>query len=135
MRTDEKGISLRVHSLTGTAGTATVATGQLGAAVWLRDSDHVVFAATVNGVSKAFLVNVVAPPATLTEGIGLPSDPSVSVADLANPVPSPDGHQIAFISGNQIWIMNADGTRPAALTRFDPDLFPYSCRNPMWTRS
>jgi len=136
MLVDTKGTSLRVHSLTGSASTTTVATGAVGPAVWVRDSDHVVFAATVQTssgpISKAFLVNVVAPPATLTAGLSLPTDPAVEVS---NPVPSPDGHQIAFISGNQIWIMNADGTRPAPLTRFDPDSFPYSCRIPIWTRS
>ena len=125
-----------MRSLTGGASTTTVATGAIGPAVWVRDSDHVVFAATLQTssgpITKAFLVNVVAPPPTLTAGLGLPADPAVEVS---NPVPSPDGHQIAFISANQIWIMNADGTRPAPLTRFDPDSFPYSCRIPIWTRS
>ena len=78
------------------------------------------------------LVNVVAPPAALNPASGLPSDPNV---DLAAPVPSPDGHQIAFVSGGQVWIMNADGTRPTALTRLDPVAFPYSCRAPAWTRA
>jgi len=136
MLVDAKGTALRMRSLTGGASTTTVATGAIGPAVWFRDSDHVVFAATLQTssgpITKAFLVNVVAPPATLTAGLGLPADPAVEVS---NPVPSPDGHQIAFISGNQIWIMNADGTRPAPLTRFDPDSFPYSCRIPIWTRS
>jgi len=54
--------------------------------------------------------------------------------DVSNPVPSPDGHQIAFISGDQVWLMNADGTRPTALTRFDPESFPYSCLMPAWSR-
>jgi Tol biopolymer transport system component len=73
---------------------------------------------------------VVAPPAALTAAAGLPSDPTVDVSD---PVPSPDGHQIAFISAYQVWLMNADGTRPTALTRYDPDAFPYSCLMPAWS--
>ncbi len=54
--------------------------------------------------------------------------------EVADPVPSPDGHQIAFVSQNQVWMMNADGTRPTALTRFDAASFPYSCLAPAWTR-
>jgi len=55
--------------------------------------------------------------------------------DVGSPVPSPDGHQVAFLNGNQVWLMNADGTRPTALTNLDPTSFPYSCRIPAWTRS
>jgi len=134
--TDSTGTALRVRNLTGNAATSTVATGQLGAPAWLRDSDRVVFAATVpspNGaLTRAFLINVVAPPPALTVSLGLPTDPAI---DISDPVPSPDGHQIAFISNGQIWIMNADGTRPIALTKFDAESFPYSCRMPAWTRS
>jgi hypothetical protein len=125
-----------VRSLTGAAATTTVATGDIGAPAWLRDSTHVLVAATVqapNGpVRKAFLINVAAPPASLTLNLGLPADPSIDVTD---PVPSPDGHQIAFLSVNQIWLMNADGTRPVPLTTFDPSSFPYSCLIPAWTRA
>jgi Tol biopolymer transport system component len=95
-----------------------------------------VFAAAIDlgGASthKAFVVNVAAPPAALNPASGLPSDPAI---DLSTPVPSPDGHQIAFVSGDQVWLMNADGTRPTALTRFDPQAFPYSCRAPAWTKA
>jgi hypothetical protein len=128
--------ALRVRSLGDSATTTTIASGDLGRPEWLPDSDHLVFAATLQAstgpITKAFLINVVTPPATLTVGLGIPSDPTVDVSD---PVPSPDGHQIAFISQKQVWIMNADGTRPTALTRFDPDSFPYSCLMPAWTRA
>ena len=137
LRTDTNAaISLRVRNLTGSGTTTTVATGDLGSPAWLPDSTHVVFAALAPGAGgsshKAYVVNVVAPPATLTPASGLPSDPNI---DLAAPQPSPDGHQIAFVSGNQVWLMNADGTRPTALTRFDPVTFPYSCRAPAWTKA
>jgi hypothetical protein len=136
LRADSRGTALRIRNLTGAAGTTTAATGDLGSAAWIRDSDHMVLAATVQAASgqvrKAFVINVVAPPPALVASLGLPADPSVSVSD---PVPSPDGHQIAFISADQVWIMNADGTRPTALTRFDAESFPYSCLMPAWTRA
>ena len=134
LREDSGGISLRVHSFTGQAATTTVASGDIGHPTWLPDSTHIVFAAAVTTASgqqrKAFLVNAIAPPAALTSALAIPS-PAIEVAD---PVPSPDGHQIAFVSQNQVWMMNADGTRPTALTRFDPESFPYSCLTPAWTR-
>jgi Big-like domain-containing protein len=136
LRFDTGQTVLRVRNLTGSATTTTVAKGDLGAPVWLRDSTHVLVAAIAQSstgpVRKAFLLNVAAPPPALTLSLGLPADPSIDVTD---PVPSPDGHQIAFISGSQVWLMNADGTRPVPLTQFDPDSFPYSCLMPAWTRA
>ena len=127
---------LRVRNLTGTGTTTTVASGDISAPSWLPDSTHLVIAAAAPSADssnhKAFVLNVAAPPAVLSAGSGLPSDPTV---DLSSAAPSPDGHQIAFISGNQVWLMNADGTRPIALTKFDPASFPYSCRALAWTRA
>ena len=136
LRDDGGSTSLLVKNLAGAGTTTIVASGDLGAPAWLPDSTHILFAAVAQpagaGGHKAYIVNVVAPPAALTAGAGLPSDPSI---DLSTPVPSPDGHQIAFVSANQVWLMNADGTRPTALTKFDPVTFPYSCRALAWTRS
>jgi hypothetical protein len=136
LRDDGGATSLQVKNFAGAGTTTTVASGDLGPPAWLPDSTHLVFAAAVqsaaNSSHKAFVVNVVAPPAALTAGSAFPADPTV---DLSAPVPSPDGHQIAFISGNQVWLMNADGTRPTALTRYDPSSFPYSCRALAWTRA
>jgi dipeptidyl aminopeptidase/acylaminoacyl peptidase len=136
LRDDGSAFSLEVKNLAGAAITTTVASGDIGSPAWLPDSTHLLFAAATQSASgsthKAFVVNVVAPPAALNPASGLPSDPNVEVAA---PVPSPDGHQIAFLSGNQVWLMNADGTRPTALTRFDPEFFPYSCRAPAWTKA
>ena len=129
--------SLKVRNFIGPGATTTIASGpEVGAPAWLPDSVHLVFAAAVQTstatLRKAFVVSVVAPPAALTLALGLPSDRSVAVA---NPVPSPDGHQIAFLNGSQVWLMNGDGTRPTPLTTFDPQSFPYSCRMPAWTRA
>jgi hypothetical protein len=128
---------VKVRNLTGPGTTTTVATGtEIGVPSWLPDSVHLVFAAAVETTSgtlrKAFVVSVIAPPATLTPALGLPADPAISVA---SPVPSPDGHQLAFLNGNQVWLMNGDGTRPTPLTVYDAESFPYSCRTPAWTRA
>ncbi len=135
LRHDPSIASLRVRNLTGSAATITVMTGDIGQPTWLADSTHIVFAAavaTATGVlHKAFVINVVSPPAALSLALGLPSDP----IDVTSPISSPDGHQIAFLSGDQVWLMNADGTRPTALTKQDPASFPYSCRAVAWTRS
>jgi hypothetical protein len=135
LRRDPSTVALRLRSLTGTSATTTLITGDLGAPAWLPDSSHLVFAATsVAGgaaLHKAFVINVVSPPSTLSSAIGLPSD----AIDVASPMSSPDGHQIAFLSGDQVWLMNADGTRPTPLTKLDPLTFPYSCRALAWTRT
>jgi WD40 repeat protein len=136
LRRDPTALSLRVRSLTGAASTTTLTSGDLGAPAWLPDSTHMLFAATVASPSgtlhKAFVINVASPPPPLTLAAGLPSDPGIEVT---SPVPSPDGHQIAFLSGDQVWLMNADGTRPTPLTKQDAASFPYSCRALAWTRS
>lgn len=136
LRHDPTTTTLRMRSLTGTATTTTLATGDLGPPTWLPDSSHLVFAAGITSdtgvLHKAFVVNVVSPPSSLSLAAGLPADPGVEVT---SPMSSPDGHQIAFLSGAQVWLMNADGTRPTALTKQDPASFPYSCRALAWTRS
>ena len=135
LRADSSAVALRLRRLTGASATTTLITGDIGAPAWLPDSNHLVFAAGSNvggaALHKAFVINVVSPPSTLSAAIGLPSDP----IDVASPVSSPDGHQIAFLSGDQVWLMNADGTRPTALTKLDPLSFPYSCRALAWTRT
>jgi len=136
LRHDLSTTSLRVRSLTGAAATSTITTGDIGRPAWLPDSTHIVFAAGVATstatLQKAFVVNVASPPSALSPAAAIPADPAIEVA---SPVSSPDGHQIAFLSGDQVWLMNADGTRPTALTRQDPASFPYSCRALAWTRT
>lgn len=137
LRAEAGTTTLRVRSLAGSAAVASVVSGDLSQATWLRDSDHVVLAANIatgsGVVSKAFVINVASPPSELTIALALPAGDQ-TIIDVSDPVPSPDGHQIAFLSDDQIWLMNADGTRPIALTRFDPESFPYSCLMPAWTR-
>jgi hypothetical protein len=135
LRSDPSTVTLRLRSLTGASSTTTLITGDISAPEWLPDSSHIVFSAesALGGAAlhKAFVINVVSPPSTLSAAIGLPSDP----IDVTAPVSSPDGHQIAFLSGDQVWLMNADGTRPTALTKLDPLTFPYSCRALAWSRT
>lgn len=136
LRQDQSAISLRVRNFSGAGSTVTVASGDIAAPAWMPDSNSVVFAAAVTpgaAQHKALVVNVAAPPAPINpQSAGLPPVPGI---DVESPVPSPDGHQIAFLNAGQVWLMNADGTRPVALTRKDPDSFPYSCLMPAWTRS
>jgi hypothetical protein len=135
---DEIGnVALRIRNLTGAAATRTAASGaDIGKPVWFPDSTHVVFAAGVDTPSgllhKAFVINALAPPEAVNATSGLPSAAGV---DVGSPVPSPDGHQIAFLNDKQVWLMNADGTRPTALTKLDAESFPYSCRALVWTRT
>jgi Tol biopolymer transport system component len=92
-------------------------------------------------VVKAFRVSATdASSRPLTPEQAIATPPSLDVRD---PVPSPDGRQLAFLAddargasgGVQVWLMNVDGTGLVQLTRFDPESFPYSCRAPAWTRS
>jgi len=131
---------IRVRSLTGAAGTTTVAIGEVGNPAWQADSRHLIFAALLNlpagPLSKAFRVSVTdVPTRVLDASTALPAGP----LSAENPQPSPDGHQIAFLSTVQshteLWLMNADGTGLKQLTAYDPAGFPYSCRALAWTNS
>jgi hypothetical protein len=130
-------VAIRVRDLTGTAATSTAANGSdIGAPTWFPDSTHLVFPAGIETpagrMHKAFVINALTPATPLSATSALPLSPGL---DVTSPIPSPDGHQIAFLSNNQIWLMNADGTRPIALTNVDPQTFPYSCRALVWTRT
>lgn len=136
LRRDAAGVTLRVRNLGGSSATATVVKGDIGPPAWLPDSTHLVVAAGISTpegeIRKAFVINTVAAPAALSASSGIPADVNV---DVESPAPSPDGHQIAFLSDGQVWLMNLDGTRPVALTKEDPASFPYSCRAVAWTRT
>jgi hypothetical protein len=131
---------VRVRLLRDGGTTVTVATGDVSAPVWQADSRHVFFTATVHAssgqTSKLFRFAPGEPPPTLlTAGAGMPTAPGVSVGALS---PSPDGRQVAFLSGSnspvtEVWLMNADGTGLTQLTTFQQDLFPYQCGEVAWT--
>jgi hypothetical protein len=130
--------SIMVRSLhDGT--TTTVATGDVSAPVWEADRQHVAFTAAVPAaggvVSKAFRFAAGdGGRHALTAAAGLPGGQGVEVSQLS---PSPDGHQLAFLStagGRRgVWTMNVDGTGLTQLTDPDPNRFSYSCRDVVWT--
>jgi hypothetical protein len=138
--TDPAHRAIRVRSLhDGT--TTTVATGDVSAPIWEADRQHVAFTATVpvagGAVSKAFRFAVGdGVRHVVSAAAGLPSSQGVDVDQLS---PSPDGHQLAFVStagGRQgVWTMNVDGTGLTQLTDPDPNRFAYSARDVAWTPS
>lgn len=131
---------IRVRSLhDGT--TTTVATGDVSAPVWEADRQHVTFIATVAAtsgtVTKAFRFAVGdGSRHVLTAAAGMPAAQGMEVDEVS---PSPDGHQLAFVSttGDRqgVWTMNVDGTGLTPLTGTDPAGFSYSCRGVAWTPS
>jgi Tol biopolymer transport system component len=138
---DPNRYQIRVRSLRdGT--TSTVATGAVSVPAWVADRQHIAFTALVQAnaggtVSKAFRFTVGDGVVhSLTASTGMPSASTVQVSQL---MPSPDGHQLAFLSSaggrSAVFTMNADGTGLAQLTDPDPTLFPYSCREVAWTPS
>ncbi len=138
---DPSRLAIRVRDLGGSGGVITVGLGQVSAPAWQADSRHVVLSAEVTSPSgvlpRAFRLSATAPATRpLVYDDAIPSPPNVGVR---NPQPSPDGHQLAFLApsegGDQVWVMNADGTGLAQVTRFDARSFPYSCAALTWTRS
>ena len=138
--TDPARVQIRVRSLRdGT--TTTVATGNVSAPVWEADRQHVAFTATVplagGTVSKAFRFAVGdGVRHVVSAAAGLPTGQGVDVDQLS---PSPDGHQLAFVSTaggrHGVWTMNVDGTGVTQLTDPDPNRFAYSVRDVAWTPS
>jgi len=92
--------------------------------------------ATVLEFSRLNLADTRLRPLAVEEA--LPAGP---LLDVRSPVPSPDGHQVAFVGsgsgpgGPQVWVVNVDGTGLVPLTSFDVAGFPYSVRAPAWTVS
>jgi Bacterial Ig-like domain len=131
---------IRVRSLHDGTNTA-VATGDVSAPIWEADRQHVTFIAAVPAaggtVTKAFRFAVGdGSRHVLSAAAGMPAGQGVQVDEVS---PSPDGHQLAFVSttaGRQgVWTMNVDGTGLTPLTDPDPTRFSYSCRGVAWTPS
>src|SRR5260370_12589929 len=112
-------MSRRGRILTGQTLTSTIVNGDIGHPTWLPDSTHIVFAAgiaTADGFGrKAFLLSVIAPPAALTAALAIPAGLAL---DVAHPLPSPDVHQIAFVSHDQVCLLHAHPPRPTPLPPF-----------------
>lgn len=134
---------LRVRELSGAGGVTTVRSGDLTSVAWQADSRHLIVGASVDSPSgpaaRAFRL-------TLTDNSTRPlawdeALPAGNLVDVESPVPSPDGHQVAFVgsgpasTGSQLWVVNVDGTGLVPLTSFDAAGFPYSVRAPAWTVS
>src|SRR5205814_7237318 len=81
LRHDLSTTTLQMRSLTGAAATTTLLSGDIGRPSWLPDSTHLVFSASVTTATatlkKAFVLNVVSPPARLSAAAGLPSAPTI----------------------------------------------------------
>ncbi|MBJ7602642.1 MAG: Ig-like domain-containing protein [Candidatus Dormibacteraeota bacterium] len=140
--TDPNQARLRVRSLRGGSSQPfTVTTGQISPPIWQSDARHLLVTAPVPTkvglVAKAFrLSSAQGQSQTLSAASGLPAEPQSSVEQLS---PSPDGHQIAFISSTagvpQVWLMNADGSRLTQLTRYGVDGYAYGAGQLGWTRA
>lgn len=135
---------VRVRELAGSGRATTIRSGDVSAVAWQADSRHLILGATVNTaagpVARAFRLNIAdASARPLTADDALPTGAGLDVRD---PVPSPDGHQVAFVGsragtggGAQLWVLNVDGTGLGPLTSYDAGSFPYSTRAPAWTVS
>jgi hypothetical protein len=135
---------VRVRELSGSGGATTIRSGDVSRVTWQADSRHLILGATVNtaggAAARAFRLNIAdasARPLTVDEAL-----PTGADLDVHDPVPSPDGHQVAFVGVRaaaparaQVWVVNVDGTGLGPLTTYDVGSFPYSTRAPAWTVS
>jgi len=92
---------------------------------WSPDGSRIAFVSERDGNLEIYVMN-----ADGSGQIRLTKTPSLKESD---PVWSPDGRQIAFEVDDQIYVMNADGTRTHSLTsvginNFDPDWSPKEAR-------
>src|SRR5438270_390481 len=140
---DPAAVGSRSHSAPIRCGSPSAQAGRLTSArrlatsISTAGSNDLIFSAEIEvpgGAStRLFRLNTALPPPRLTSAGALPA---AGPGDSWNPRPSPDGHQIAFLAGSpasaQVWLMNADGTGLARLTRFDAEAFPFSCREVHW---
>jgi len=126
------GTSVRVRALANAAAT-TVAQGDVSSPAWDADAGHLYLLASRGdpSVTRLYRVPVASGLQSLTVTGSLPAPGLV----VGAPVPSPDGHQVAFVGrdqgGEEVWLMNSDGTGLVRLT--GGPAYAYSCRAPRWT--
>lgn len=126
------GSSIRVRVLASPAAT-TVAQGDVSDPAWDADASHVYLLASRGSpsVSRLYRIPTGSGAQSLTATGALPAPGLV----IGSPVPSPDGHQVAFVGtdqrGDEVWVMNSDGTGLVRLT--GGPTYAYSCRAPRWT--
>lgn len=124
---DETGFYLRQID-TGETHPVPLPAGLVAASVsWFPDNAHMIVALTGPGQ-----------PSSLWEISALGGSPRKLADDGRFPAVSPDGKQVAFITGNnlsrQIWLMAADGAQPRKLVGEEGDFFGALAWSPDGTR-
>ena len=83
-----------------------LATLSLAVVGWGQAGDKIAFVSDREGASDVWIMNVDgSDPVNLTQG-----------RDCTSPAWSPDGTQIAYITGGETWLMDADGSNPQQVT-------------------
>lgn len=127
---------VRVRTLAATSAVSVV-TGAVEDVAWDSDSQHlyVVGRSGPKPVRRYYRLPLATSGQALPATGGLPAGESIQLAG-GPPLPSPDGHQVAFVASlgagpDEVWLLNADGTGLVRLTGFPG--YSYSCRTPRWS--
>jgi Tol biopolymer transport system component len=119
------GGAIRVRAV-NQGSAVTVATGQVSNPGWDADSQHLFVLGLTGSPVRARIYRL--PVSGAPQALGGAGMPLTTSRDVGPPIVAPDGHQVAFLSGTELWLMNADGTGAARLS--SPS---YSCSDPLWT--
>jgi Bacterial Ig-like domain/WD40-like Beta Propeller Repeat len=130
---------IEVRLLSGSGGTATLATGRVSSPQWQADGRHLFFQGLVDTQSGP-MARVFRRGLGEQAGGALTSAgamPTRSDLDIQSYAVSPDGREIAFLVGSggrtSVWQMNSDGTGVVELASYDQRTFPYSAAALTWT--
>jgi Tol biopolymer transport system component len=89
-----------------------------GAPAWSPDGRRIAFASGRDGNPAIYVMNADGSgQRNLTRNSARCTNACPSAGRDSNPVWSPDGRRIAFVSKSQVYVMNADGSRQLRLTR------------------